>query len=168
MSAKRNQFNIPVFPHVRKFMLRTYFNRNGIFIIEEKNPLGKLVTLALLDRRHWKASNDQERDRVTAKVLIVLNAEQCKMGAHKAKKLQRLNLDIDQQFKEYMILWIKAQEDLGCGAHPACRSFLQAYGIDPDSKEEYSIDSAYKFWQREKGKIKKKSNSTHKLWNRLE
>jgi hypothetical protein len=139
----RNQFTIPVFPHVRKFMLKTYSHRAGIFKSEEYTQLGKLVTLALCDPRAWKNSNDQERDRLTSNITLLLNAEQCKMGP-RLFKLQRINLDMDRQFKEYLVLWIKAQADLGRGAHPACCSFLEAYDLDPYGTE-YNLDSAYKF-----------------------
>ena len=145
----RNQFTIPVFPHVRKFMLKTYTHRGGIFKSEEYSPLGQLVTLALCDPRAWKASNDQERDRLNTTVTLMLNTDQCKMGP-RLFKLQRINLDIDRMFKDHLVVWIKAQAELGRGAHPACRSFLEAYDLDPYGTE-YNLDSAYKYWQRLKG-----------------
>lgn len=126
-------------------MLKTYGSgRSGFIHADEHATVGKLVTYALIDKRPWKAYVSQERDRLTETLTIQLNSAQGKMGP-RLFKLQRLNVDMDTLFKEALILWINAQSELGRGAHPAIRSFLEKYDI-----EEYSLETAYRYYQRVK------------------
>lgn len=129
-------------------MLKTYPHKGGVFHCEEYSSLGKITTLALLDRRAWKNSNDQTRDRLTESITITLNTQQNNM-LPRLHKLQRINLDIDKIFKEHLLVWIKAQEYQDTPVHAACKQFLEYFQID---EKEYSLEAAYKYWQNQKKK----------------
>lgn len=139
----REIYRIPVFPHVKKFILKLYGNTEPVKI-HEYNSLGKLVTMALQDKRMRADQNDQQRDRVTDSITIVLNKEQSELGV-RLGKLMRINTSVDTIFKEHLLTWIEAMKKNNIAPYTACRSYLHHYGIDDG---EYSLDAAYKFYQR--------------------
>lgn len=141
----RNKFTIPVYPHVKKFILK-YYKLSDPARTEEYNAFGKSVTAALRDNRTISENNDQYRDRLTATLTLLLTKDQAQLGP-RIPKLTRINVDMDRLFKDHMISWIHALQVSGLAPFNACKMFLQYYGID-DS--EYSLDAAYKFWQRSK------------------
>lgn len=151
----RKQYTISVFPHVKKFMLKTFPHDNGVFKIEEWNTLGSLVTLCLIDNRAWKNrnfSNDDDyfKDKLTEQITIILNKEQMELSPREYK-LMRVNSEMNRLFKEHLFTWVHSQYKVGMPAHKACRSFLEYYKLDPDGTE-YNIDNAYKAWQRSQSK----------------
>ncbi len=148
-ATTRRTFTIQVFPHVKKFMKKNFTHSRGVFRPDEYSNFGKLITLALKDKRGWKPRAYQDnyfRDRLSEKVTIEISTDQGRM-APRPYKLMRLNIDIDRMFKEHMIVWVNAQLAIGTAAHPACKSFLEFYNLDPDG-DEYSLENAYKAWQR--------------------
>lgn len=144
--SPRTQFTVPMFPHVRKFIAKTY--GKGTIKSEEYTALGKAVTLALRDKRASHEHNDQYRDRLTATITIVLTKEQAELSP-KLHKLIRINIDIDRIFKDHLITWINAQKSVHIPPYASCKMFLEHYNID---ESEYSLDAAYRFYQRSKGK----------------
>lgn len=161
MESPRRDYTIHVFPHVKKFMKKSnipYENRT--FISEEYSTFGKLVTYCLRCRREKSkaagsgyGTNSQSRDRLTASITIRLTVDQSRMSVRLAV-LQHLATELDDLFKEALLTWISAQEVLDVPALSACRHFLDYHGID---ENEYSLDAAYKCWQRARAKKKEKS-----------
>lgn len=146
-TRSRNRFTIPVFPHVKKFILQKY-NLSNPIKTEEYNTFGKSITLALKDNRLRVDYNDsQYRDRLTESITIILTKEQSEF-APKLQKLIRINDAMNDAFKEHLLTWIEGQRAAGISAHHACKMFLDFYAID---EKEYSLDAAYKMWQRSKG-----------------
>lgn len=142
----RNQFTIPVYPHVKKFILKKYRLREPV-ITEEYSSFGKSVTLALKDNRLRIDYNDSQfRDRLKKSLKVVLTKEQMEFGP-RLQKLIRINHAMDDAFKEHLITWVQAQFASGVPAYAACKMFLEFYRID---EKEYSLDAAYKLWQRAK------------------
>jgi hypothetical protein len=156
MSEERKNWKVAVYPHIRKFMLANYEHDKGVWRAEEYTPLGKYVTLALIDRRSQKFSeNDQQRgDRVRAEVTIQLTTAQASLSP-RLYKLQRLNLDLDHEFKKYLLFGIRILNFHGVPPYTACKQLLELLNID-DS--EYSLDAAYKYYQRTRDKIKLQEN----------
>lgn len=145
LNPTRTKFTIQVFPHLKKFIAKTY--GAGVIRTDESTVLGRLVTAALRDNRIRKDFNHLDwHMKTTAQITIQLTTEQAGLSP-RTSKLGRLNLDMDRVFKESLSGWILAQKEAGVMAYTACKSFLQFYGID-DS--EYSLDAAYKYWQRAK------------------
>jgi len=152
----RSKFTIQVFPHLKKFIAKTY--GAGVIRTDESTVFGRLVTAALRDNRIRKDFNHLDwHMKTTAQISIQLTTEQSGLGP-KLGKLGRLNLDMDRVFKESLSGWILAQKQAGVMAYTACKAFLEFYGID-DS--EYSLDAAYKHWQRSK-----KSDGTTPIFRR--
>ena len=144
----RNQFTIDVFPHVKKFILKTYRTATlakGTVKVEEYTTLGKYVTLALREPA-GPSHNDQYRDRLTASLTLVLTDKQSKLTP-RLHKLMRLNIDLDRVFKEHLITWINAHRLSGIPPYTACRMFLEYYNID---EKEYPLDAAHRYYQRVK------------------
>lgn len=146
----RNRFTIPVFPHVKKFILKNT-RASGSIKVEEYTVLGKLITLALRDSSVGAENNDIYRDRITASITVVLSKRQAELGP-RLSKLMRINVDIDRVFKDHLLTSIYSLADAGIPPYKACRMFLERYNID---ESEYSADAAYRFYQRSKsGKSK--------------
>lgn len=146
----RNRYTIPVFPHVKKFILKST-RASGIIKVEEYTVLGKLVTLALRDNSVGAKNNDAYRDRITANITLMLSKRQADLGP-RISKLIRINVDVDRVFKDHLLTSIYSLADAGIPPYKACRMFLERYNID---EGEYSADAAYRFYQRSKsGKSK--------------
>ena len=144
----RNQFTIPVFPHVKKFILKKYRLGTRAIRTEESNSFGKAITLALKDNRmRVQYQDSQYRSRLTESLTLILTKEQSEFGP-RAYKLIRINQAMDDAFKEHLLTWVGAQQEAGIPAYAACKMFLQFYDID---EKEYTLDAAYRLWQRSKG-----------------
>lgn len=142
----RNKFTIPVYPHVKKFILKKYRLRTPVKT-EETTTFGKAITLVLKDNRlRLKYQDSQYRDRLTASLTIVLTKEQSEFGPRQ-NKLIRINQAMDDAFKEHLLTWVSGQQEAGIPAYAACKMFLQFYDID---EKEYTLDAAYRLWQRSK------------------
>ena len=140
--TKRNRFTIHIYPHVKKFITKN--SRANPLKVDEYSTLGRLITLALRDTRASFQYNDQYRNRLTDTITIILTDDQSKYGPT-IGKLMRINIDMDRVFKEALIVWIRAQQQQGIPPYNSCKLFLQYYSID---ESEYSLEAAYKYWQR--------------------
>lgn len=143
MTNQRARFTIPVFPHVKKFIEKKY-QATGVIKTEEYTTLGKMVTLALRDGRRWTEYNTIERKHLSDTITLHLTTEQLKLGP-RTTKLLRINLDMDREFKSHLISWINAGTYVGIKPFNSCKNFLAYHRID---EKEYSLDAAYKYWQR--------------------
>jgi hypothetical protein len=145
-ATTRTHFTIPVFPYVKKYILKKDVTCEPV-MINEFSIFGKCVTLALRDNRaritnlKWPAG-----DKLTESLTIVLTKEQAELSP-RLNKLLRLNRDLDTMFKGELISWILALQTAGIPPHHACKMFLESYGI---SDLEYSHGNAYRYWQRYK------------------
>lgn len=145
-SRKVEKFNVPVYPHLKKFILKNYKDREPLRI-EDNSMLGKMITLALYDNRNRSKHKDQHPVRMTERLVIILSEEQ--QNLHPGiDKLVRINVSMDRIFKEHLMGWIQAMRTNGMTPFKACRMFLDHYGING---EEYSVNTAYKYYQRNKG-----------------
>jgi hypothetical protein len=142
----RNVFTIPTYPHVKKFILKK-FRLHEPCRAEEYNTFGKFIMTCLEDNRLRINYNDSQfRDRLTTSIRVTLTTNQVKFSP-RLQKLIRINHAMDDAFKEHLVTWIQGQVAAGIPAYAACKMFLQFYDID---ENEYSLDAAYKIWQRSK------------------
>ena len=141
----RTRFTIPVFPHVKRFIMKNYRVKEDVIKTEEYKLFGKMITLCLRDNRTRAEFNDQLRNRQTEKITIVLTADQARM-APRLGKLMRINHHIDDLYKEHLLCWITALKEEGHAPYTACRMFITYYNL-----EEKDLDAAYKFYQRHIG-----------------
>jgi hypothetical protein len=98
------------------------------------------------NRLRLKYNDSQYRDRLTESMTLLLTKEQSEFSPRQ-NKLIRINMAMDDAFKEHLLTWISGQCQAGIPAHQACRLFLQFYDIQ---EQEYTLDAAYRFWQRSK------------------
>lgn len=133
--------DIPIKPHLKKFVL-FQLDRPEPLVVSENDMVGSAIMKILLEKRQHKFETTVER--YTSRIKVILNHDM----RERSPKLYRLiyaNSELDREFKEALILWIRAQKQLGHTAKDACISFLATMKI---SEKEYSYDAAYKFWQR--------------------
>jgi hypothetical protein len=141
----RNKYKIPIFPHLKKFLNKQYgFNVKKPIQIDEHSSIGKLVMLALRDKRFSSEYNDQYRNKLTTEIVLRLSKEMVELSPQ-ISKLMKINISIDELFKSHLIAWINGQLTTGIPAYTSCKYFLQFYNIE---EKEYSLDAAYKYWQR--------------------
>lgn len=138
----RTQFSIPIFPHLKKFILKHYRIKEPVKI-ENYNTLGNLVSLSLYQPPSAE-HNDQYRDRLTTNINIILNSRQA-ARAPRLFKLMRINIYMDRVFKEHLITHIRSLREQGVPPYTACRFFLEQYNIE---ESEYPLATAYMHWQR--------------------
>lgn len=153
------QFEVPIQPHLKKFILKQYKLKEPIKV-EEYSVLGKVVMGALMDKRNSVELNKLtshrgtgQRDLLTDTLRIILSKGMSER-APRLHKLVRINIDMHRIFKDYMLVWIIAQHDVGIPPNTSCKRFLEKYGID---ENEYSYDAAWKYWMRYKNGDKKAS-----------
>ena len=87
---------------------------------------------------------DKALDLFTSRIAVELTHDM----RERSPRLYRLvyaNTELEREFKEALVMWIRAQKQLGYTAKDACISFLETLKI---TDREYSYDAAYKFWQR--------------------
>jgi len=133
--------DIPIKPHLKKFVL-FQLDRSEPLELSEKDLLGSAVMKILLEKRQHRFENIVES--YTSRIKVKLNSDMRK----RSPRLYRLiyaNTELEREFKEALMLWIRAQRQLGYTAKDACINFLETMKID---EREYSWDAAYKAWQR--------------------
>lgn len=145
------RYQVPVFPHVKKFLKKQYPMVHDVVKVDEYSILGKFVTLALLNPHGTDQHISQFRDRLTESVTFEITTIQAQRMSPRLHKLLRLNIDCDRLFKEHLVAWITSHRATGIPPYNACKLFLDHYGID---ENEYSLKSAYQYWQR----LKKRGN----------
>jgi hypothetical protein len=141
--ADKLTFTIPIFPHVKKFIAHRYGLRSPIKVSENLS-LGKMISFALMDKRHRNLASEPHHDGMTDSVTLILTEDQLRMTP-RIKRLIVINTDFHQLFKEHLMTYILAQKSMGVPAKAACRNYLSDMGIN---EKEYSIESAYKYYQR--------------------
>ncbi len=144
----RTHFTIDVFPHVKKFIFKTYRNSTegrDTVTLEKNSTLSNLVTLALREPSS-SAEGGPKRDSMET-ITLVLTKNQSGLNPS-LRKLRRINVDMDRLFKEHLMSWITANED-HFPPYSACRQFLEHYRIN---EKEYSLAAAYRFYQRSRHK----------------
>jgi len=145
MSEQSNEYPIPVSPHVKKFLLKRYEHKGSHILVNEFTDLGKFIVLALIDRRKWKGANAlTESAKLTETITLVLPEDILKLVVD-ASKLLRINIDMDRVFKSHLLVFIAANEQNGTPVRTACKKYLEYLNI---TQSEYSIDTAYKNYQR--------------------
>lgn len=144
------RYQVPVFPHVKKFLKKYSPPTHGVIKVDEYSILGKFVSLALLNPRNTDEHISQFRDRLTETITIEITTVQADRMSPRLNKLLRLNIDIDRLFKEHLVAWITSHRATGIPPYNACKLFLDHYSID---ENEYSLKSAYQYWQRLKKRV---------------
>jgi len=146
---KPNQFKVPVYRHVKIFLKEQLeLDVNKPIIADEHSIIGKMVLASLRENRKERAMeyNDKYRDRLVDEITLELNSYMMHLGP-RLSKLTRINIDLDMWFKQSLLTFIEAQRITGIPEYTACRNFLAHYKIE---EKAYSLDAAYKFYQREK------------------
>lgn len=149
----RNEFSIPVYPHVRKFMVKK-FKASKAILTTEHSTIGMLVTAALRDNQvktglgkvHEMNVRPETREKLTDELTLILTKRQTDYSV-RLSKLIVLNNYFDRMFKEHMLTFMEAQGAVGFPAYAACRNFLKFYDI---LESEYSLESAYRYYQNQK------------------
>jgi len=132
---------IPIKPHLKKFVLFVMEVSEPV-VVDEMGMLGRAIINVLKEKRAHKFDNLLEG--YTARIEVVLSADMLERSPM-LHRLIHINNEIDKQFREALLLWIRAQKKLGQPVNESCKNFLATLKID---EKEYSYDGAYKVWQR--------------------
>lgn len=145
-------FKLPVLPYVKKYVEKQFFNGQAApYKIEEDTLIGKNFMSVIIDKRH-RDIMDKHHD-LTAEIHITLSDAMAKRSP-RLSNLMCVNYFLVEDFKDALTTWINAAGHYHIRPFVACKGFLEYYGID---ENEYSLDAAYRLWQREKnGEYKKK------------
>lgn len=133
---------IPIKPHLKKFILFLMDEPKEPLEITEKQLLGRSIIKVLQETRSHRFDN--VLDDYTARIQVILT-DAMRKRSPKLHRLVYINTEIENSFREALIVWIKAQTKTGEPANESCKNFLSELKID---EREYSFDAAYKVWQR--------------------
>lgn len=133
---------IPVYPHVKKLLLYNVLDPEKPLKAEFHNRLGLTIRAIL----HSKAEKSSANDRMTELLKVEINDNISNMD-HRLKRLVKINDYFDKDFKEIMMHSIRDQMHSGIPALQATKNFLRRIGV---TESEYSYESAYRAWLREK------------------
>lgn len=162
MCCERRVLNVPIKPHLKKFLLKTT-DLPEPFRLDEHTSVGKNLIKALRDRQ--EAANLSERQ--TDVLAIELSSRAAKMSPG-VSQLLYINSLLDEMFQESLILWIFAQSYAGVNPHNSCKSFLFFFNID---ENEYTYDAAHKAWLRyrssKKDRLKKIARKGPKIFPKM-
>lgn len=145
---------IPVYPHIKKLLYYNVLDPKAPLRAEFHNRLGLTIRAIL----HSKAEKSQANDRMTETIQVEVNDWLSKMD-HRVKKLVKINDYFDKDFKEIMFHSVRDQYHAGIPALQAVKIFLKRLEITED---EYSYETAYRCWLREKNFEYEKQKSQKK------
>lgn len=147
----------PTKPHLKKFVL-WMLELPEPLKINERDMLGRNIIKVLQEKRSdkndlVKRSATSGRELLTSRLSVVLTTamERRSPSLH---RIINVNYELDNEFQEALITWIRAQQELEIPTSTACKNFLARLKID---EKEYTYDAAYKVWQRHNQSVVKKT-----------
>lgn len=142
-------FFIPIKPHLKKWYLKN-FDLEEPVKLEEDSLLGSHVVAILQDKRSRTDPKNTlfGRDDITDKLDVILSSTM-ERRSPRIGKLIRINVFLHHLFQNSLIVWVKSQGNADLNAYTAVKNFLSFYAID---EKEYSLDGAYKLWQRSRSR----------------
>ena len=132
---------IPIKPHLKKFVLKTYDCENEIVKATKHNSLGIMIEMVLRLKYEIHVTSV---DKYTEVLEIELNQD-CSNLEVRAKRIAYVNYILEKDFKATMFLFVQAQKLQAIPALTGIKTFLKFYGIE---EYEYGSDSAYRQWTR--------------------
>ena len=143
-----NHYKVPVYRRIKIFLKE----HQGLDVskpinCDEYSLLGKFVMAALREKRKEQlmAYNSLYRDQANDFLVLALSKDMMDLSP-KITSLMRINADVDLLLKSALLTHIEAQRVVGFPEYTACRNFLEHYKLTDD----YSLDAAYKTFQRVK------------------
>lgn len=120
-----------------------------------RSLLGTLTYSILISRRKVARSNERYEETITLKFCDDLSNMETRISS-----LVMINTYLDKLFKDVMVAWVIAQDNVGITPYQSVQNFLAKYDI---TESEYQLTSAYRHWMRYKNdeyeREKKKKNS---------
>lgn len=136
------ELKIYVKPHIRKFVLKHHPGKEPL-VVTERSVLGAAISNALLERRKHKF--DKSVNHYTAEVRIEPWNVWLKRSP-RGYKLVKVNMDLERNFREAVVVWVRAQVSAGVPAWSACKEFLRFYSLD---ETEITLEGIHKIWTRQ-------------------
>ena len=145
--------DFPIYPHLKKFILKFYDLREGEVVqVGMNNSIGIAMKHVIREKKPLQRDIEKMTDRI--------QFELCTDIAHceiRYSYIIAFNKSYNKVFKDHLILWIKAQAKAGINARQSVINFLKEYELD---ENEYSYDSAYRHWTRFKSPKKRREKLT--------
>ncbi len=140
MQKEQKTVTISIKPHLKKFLLNRFKQKEGPIDVTMNNFLSELIHDIWRDGRRKVNGNDAYTDCIEIRVTQFF--ERRSLTPY---QLSRLNLKLDKMFRECMYIWIESQRNIGVPAYKASEGFLKYMGI---KESEYSKETAYRSWSR--------------------
>jgi hypothetical protein len=137
------EIEIPILPHLKKFINKFYQFNGEPFEVTLDNPIGIAMKHVLKDRKKVDLKL-VERCTTTARFQLASDFTKYEL---RMSFICQFNREFDRIFKNMMYLWIMAQFEVGINNRVAVKNFLRQFEI---SDNEYSYESAYRAWSRYK------------------
>lgn len=134
-------FNIPAPDHLVKFATKEFWEgKTAPFPVDEGSLLGKHIFSILIDRRKLDPLylGDYESE-----LKLNLSNTLAKRSPDLIR-LSRINLFLEELFRQCMISWVKAQIQIGSNRYQAVISFLKYYDLQTDEM----VDRCYQYIKR--------------------
>lgn len=133
--------SVPFLPHLKKFLLLHHKVSEPV-PVRLNSLLGKITYSTLISKKQVTKSNDRYDDTIMLEFSQDINNLEKRISS-----LIKINEFYDKFFKDVMIGWILAQDEVGIAPYASIQSFLRKYGI---TEKEYALETAYRHWQRYK------------------
>ncbi len=130
---------VPILPHLKKFILAHYKLQEPVEVTM-RSVLGNLTYSILISKRGVTKSNERYADTITLKFCDDLSNLETRISS-----LVQINNYYDKFFKDMMVTWVIAQDNVGITPYRSVQLFLEKYDI---TESEYQLTSAYRHWMR--------------------
>lgn len=143
---------IPIKPHLKKFVIWMLGVQEPVKV-SERDMLGRCIIKVLQEKRTQRNVRGQN-EGASARIRVKLTQDMAKRSPY-LHRLININVELDNEFHDAIILWVKSWREMGMPASTACKEFLRVLKID---ENEYTYDAAYKVWQRDGRTVREKES----------
>ena len=133
-------FSVPSPTHLVKFAAKEFWEgKTPPFVVSERCILGKFIYSLLIDKR---SRNDYAYE--SESILSIQLSDTLAKRSPTLSKLLRVNLFLQEHFDYSLMLWVKAQMQIGSNRYQAVLSFLRYFDLDTPKM----IQRSYQFVKR--------------------
>src|SRR5687768_16569161 len=118
-------WNIPSPPRLVRFAEKEFCDGLSFpFPVDEGSLIGRQIFTILTDQRLHKAPSTEHES-----ALRILLSDTLAKRSPDLVKLSRINLYLEELFKRALVIWVKAQVQIGSNRYQSVVNFLRFYGL---------------------------------------
>jgi hypothetical protein len=134
------QFEIPIYPHIRKWITKKYAIQNNTFLADSHTAVGISILAMIRRKKTCRSSTNRYSDRM----IIQLPVRELDREVRPSFIISANNY-LMKLFKEDMFTYVQAKYSEGIPVFRSVEQFLDDYGI---TETEYKKLSAWRAWMR--------------------